>query len=125
MHVEILGRFDPVAPPLRLPLYLARVAAGFPSPADDYAERRLSLDEYVVDDPDATYFVRVEGDSMEGAGIRDGDLLVVDSSREVVSGDIVVAVLNGEMTVKRVRVRSWRGGGRRACGSCRRTRRSR
>ncbi len=88
--------------PLRL--YVGRVAAGFPSPADDHFEGPLDLNAHLVAHPAATFVVRVAGDSMLGAGIRDGDLLVVDRSREAVSGAIVVAVVDGELTVKRLRV---------------------
>ena len=87
-----------------LRLYASRVAAGFPSPADDHLEGPIDLNAHLVTHPAATFVVRVEGDSMIGAGIRDGDLLVVDRSREAVSGAIVVAVVDGELTVKRLRV---------------------
>lgn len=88
----------------RLRLYTSRVAAGFPSPADDHLEGPLDLNEHLVPHPAATFVVRVAGDSMTGAGIRDGDLLVVDRSREAKSGAIVVAVVDGELTVKRLRI---------------------
>ena len=88
----------------RLRLYTSRVAAGFPSPADDHLEGPLDLNEHLVPHPAATFVVRVAGDSMSGAGIRDGDLLVVDRAREARSGAIVVAVVDGELTVKRLRV---------------------
>jgi DNA polymerase V len=91
--------------PLALPLFLSRVPAGFPSPADDYVEKRLDLNEHLIDHPAATFFVRVKGDSMEGAGIRDGDLLVVDRALEPGHGRIVIAVVNGELTVKRLALR--------------------
>lgn len=90
-------------PPLRLPLVLWRVSAGFPSPADDYVDRTLDLNELVVKHPAATFFLRVEGDSMTGAGIYDGDLLVVDRALEPTDGKVVIAALDGELTVKRVR----------------------
>ena len=86
------------------PFFLARVSAGFPSPADDYVESALDLNAYLVRNPAATFMVRVGGDSMAGAGIRDGDLLVVDRAREAKSGAIVVAVVDGALTVKRLRV---------------------
>ena len=89
---------------LRLPLYASRVAAGFPSPADDHLERPIDLNEHLVRHPAATFVVRVAGDSMTNAGIRHGDLLVVDRSREPQPGSIVVAVVDGELTVKRLRV---------------------
>lgn len=89
---------------LPLPLYGARIAAGFPSPADDHLDESLDLNEHLVQHPAATFFVRVQGDSMEGAGIHHGDLLVVDRAREPKSGAIVVAVINGELTVKRLNI---------------------
>jgi DNA polymerase V len=95
----------PVAPApvgLSLPLYTSRIAAGFPSPADDHLEAPLDLNEHLVKHPAATFVVRVDGDSMTGAGIYSGDLLVVDRSLEAQSGRIVVAVVNGELTVKRL-----------------------
>jgi DNA polymerase V len=84
-----------------IPLYGHKVEAGFPSPADDYIEGRLSLDTHLIQHRDATFFVRAKGNSMVGAGIFDGDLLVVDRSLTPSSGDIVIAVLDAELTVKR------------------------
>lgn len=89
----------------KLPLYISRVAAGFPSPADDYLESRLDLNEYLIKSPSSTFFVRVSGDSMIGAGIHDNDLLIVDRSLDVKNNSIVIAALNGELTVKRFRRR--------------------
>ena len=77
--------------------------AGFPSPAEQYVERALDLNELLVAKPSATYYVRAEGDSMEGAGIRSGDLLVVDRSLEATDGSIVIACVDGEFTVKTLR----------------------
>ncbi len=85
---------------LLIPLFNAKVAAGFPSPADDYVERTLDLNELCITNPPATYFVRAEGDSMIDAGIAPGDLLVVDRSLSPQSGDIIIAALDGEFTVK-------------------------
>ena len=87
--------------PVRIPLYSHKVAAGFPSPADDHIEGRLSLDEHLVSNKDATFFVRARGSSMDGAGIFDGDLLVVDKSLDPSSGDIIIAIIDGDLTVKR------------------------
>ncbi len=84
-----------------LPLYACGVSAGFPSPADDYLEGSLDLNAHLVREPAATFFVRADGDSMTGAGIRDGDLLVVDRSVEAKHGSVVIASVNGELTVKR------------------------
>ncbi|WP_435930136.1 translesion error-prone DNA polymerase V autoproteolytic subunit [Dryocola sp. BD613] len=90
---------------LELPLFLERVSCGFPSPAQDYVESSLDLNKLVVKHPSATYFVRVSGDSMIGAGIGDGDLLVVDRSLTAEHGDIVVAAVAGEFTVKELHTR--------------------
>ena len=79
------------------------VVAGFPSPAEQYQEPPLDLNELLVRRPAATYFVRVEGDSMVGAGIRDGDLLVVDRSLRPADGDVIIASVDGEFTVKSYR----------------------
>ena len=87
---------------LQRPLFLSGVSAGFPSPADDYLDRKLDLNEHLVKNPAATYFVRVAGDSMTGAGINDNDILVVDRSLEPSSSNIVIAIVNGELTVKRL-----------------------
>ncbi|MBN1972172.1 MAG: translesion error-prone DNA polymerase V autoproteolytic subunit [Sedimentisphaerales bacterium] len=86
-------------------LFEAAVPAGFPSPAADYEQDRLDLNRHLVKNPAATFFVRVTGDSMIGAGIHDGDLLVVDRSLETRDKNIVIAVLDGELTVKRIRLR--------------------
>ncbi len=87
---------------LPLPLFLESVACGFPSPAADYVEKALDLNELCVHHPSATYFVRATGDSMIGAGISDGDMLVVDSSLKAQHGSIVVAAVDGEFTVKKL-----------------------
>lgn len=87
-----------------LPAFLSGVQAGFPSPADDYIENQLDLNELVVQHPAATFFVRVEGESMRDANIRSGDILVVDRSLEGANGKIVIAVMNGEFTVKRLSI---------------------
>lgn len=88
--------------PLHLPLFGHRIPAGFPSPADDYIEDRLDLNEYLVQHKEATFFLKVTGHSMVGAGINDGDLLVVDRSLEPAHGAIVIAAVDGELTVKRL-----------------------
>jgi DNA polymerase V len=88
---------------LERPLYLCCVTAGFPSPADDYIERNLDLNELLVRHPAATFFVRAYGDSMKEAGIHSGDILVVDRAEEPRENCIVVAAVNGELTVKRLR----------------------
>lgn len=87
------------------PLFSQPVPAGFPSPADDYVECRLSLDDLLIEHREATFFVRAKGNSMIGAGIHDGDVLVVDKSLQASHGDIVIAVVDGEFTVKTLRKR--------------------
>ena len=85
------------------PLFFSKVHAGFPSPADDFMDNRLNLNEYVIQNPRSTYFVKVSGDSMIGAGIFSGDILVVDRSLAVTDNRIVVAMIDGEFMVKRLR----------------------
>jgi len=80
------------------------VAAGFPSPAQDYYDGDIDLNEMLVDDQAATFIVRVSGHSMTGAGIDNGDELIVDRSKTPRDGDVVVAILDGELTVKRLRL---------------------
>jgi DNA polymerase V len=89
----------------RQPLFMATVPAGFPSPAADYEEGKLDLNKHLIRNPAATFFVRVTGDSMLKAGIHSGDLLVVDRSIEPKDKKVVIAVVNGELTVKRIRIR--------------------
>jgi DNA polymerase V len=89
----------------RQPLFIADVPAGFPSPAGDYEQESLDLNKFLIKNSAATYFVRVSGDSMLGAGIHSGDLLVVDRSIEPADKKIVIANINGQMTVKRLRIK--------------------
>lgn len=85
---------------LPLPLFTSSVPAGFPSPADDYIEERLDLNEYLVKHPSATYFARASGDSMVERGIQDGALLIVDRSIQARQNHVVIAAINGELTCK-------------------------
>lgn len=85
---------------LPIPILEGSVPAGFPSPAGDYLEPTINLEDFVTDHPNATYCVKVTGDSMNGIGISSGDMLIIDKALGAVSGDIVVAVLNGDFTVK-------------------------
>ncbi|WLE98154.1 MAG: translesion error-prone DNA polymerase V autoproteolytic subunit [Candidatus Electrothrix communis] len=87
---------------VELPLFLGGVSAGFPSPAEDYTDGSLDLNELLITNQAATFFVRVDGESMTGAGIQHDDILVVDRSRQAEHNDIVIAVLDGELTVKRL-----------------------
>jgi DNA polymerase V len=90
-----------------LPLFTCPVSAGFPSPAEDYLDGQLDLNHHLIENPTATFFVRVAGDSMIGAGIHSGDLLVVDRSLEAYDGRVAIAIVDGELLVKRLR---WRKG---------------
>lgn len=87
----------------KAPLFASEPAAGFPAPADDLVEKVLDINDLVVENPASTFFVRVRGESMEGAGIFSGDVLVVDKSVEPRDGRIVVAAVYGELVVKRLR----------------------
>ncbi len=86
-----------------LPYFDGGISAGFPSPADDFLENRISLDSELVGDTEATFYARVNGSSMEGAGLCDGDLLVIDRSIEPYDGCIAVCFVEGEFTVKRIK----------------------
>jgi len=85
------------------PLFMVPVEAGFPSPAEDYIEGRLDLNKHLIKHPAATFFVRATGESMINAGIFPGDILIVDRSLEPADKKVVIAVVNGELTVKRFR----------------------
>ena len=109
MSVSLLGcsceATDLFKNKLAIPLFMERVSAGFPSPAQDYVEQTLDLNELCIKHPAATFFVRVEGDSMIEAGIYPNDILVVDRSVQAEHGDIVIAGLHGELTVKELELR--------------------
>lgn len=87
---------------IELPLVEATISAGFPSPADDYSEARLDLNKELITNESATFYARVRGDSMTLAGISDGDLLIIDKSKTPINGSIVVCLIDGEFTVKRL-----------------------
>ncbi len=89
--------------PIKIPLYNESVKAGFPSPADDFIDKHIDLNELLIRHPAATFFVRVKGDSMINSGILSGDVLIVDRALEANNNCIVIAVINGELTVKRLR----------------------
>ena len=98
----------PDAPRRPLPLDGVKVSAGFPSPAADYEDARLDINDYLVRNPVSTFFFAVQGDSMQGAEIFDGDILVVDRSIRARHGHVVVAFINGERLVKRLHRRGGR-----------------
>jgi DNA polymerase V len=87
---------------LNIPLFTSKVQAGFPSPADDYIEQGLDLNDFLIKRPTATFFMKVAGDSMKDAGINNDDILIVDRSLTAIHNSIVVAVVNSEYTVKRL-----------------------
>jgi DNA polymerase V len=91
-----------IGSPLPLPIFLANVQAGFPSPAEDFLDKTLDLNELLIAHPAATFFVRVAGDSMQNAGISSGDVLIVDRALDALDNAIVIAVINAEFTVKRL-----------------------
>ena len=88
---------------LKIPLFESGVSAGFPSPADDYLDLPIDLNEFLIKHPAATFYVRVKVNSMEGAGIRNGDLLIVDRAEEPRNKSIVLGIIDGEFTVKRIK----------------------
>jgi len=101
MHVDAIYTPD-LSTCYKLPVFLIRLPAALPSPADDYIEGELELNQHLLKHPAATYFVRVTGDSMLDAGIHSSDILVVDRSLEAIDGNVIVAALDGELTVKRL-----------------------
>ena len=88
---------------LNIPMVTSKVAAGFPSPAEEHVEKRLDPSDYLVDQEDATFFVTIQGESMIDVGLMPGDIAVVDKSKEPKPGNIVVAIVDGEFTVKILR----------------------
>lgn len=101
--IEVVKAFiEGIGAPVRCPLFSSKVQAGFPSPADDHIEQYLDLNTHLIKHPAATFFVIANGDSMRDAGIRSGDLLLVDRALDATHQKIVVAALNGELTVKRL-----------------------
>ena len=104
-NVNACFRPDPNASSQAIPLLAGRIAAGFPSPADDYVDQSLDLNTHLIEHPEASFFIRVKGHSMVGAGIHDGDLLIVDRALEPRDGKIVIAAIQGELTVKRLKFR--------------------
>ena len=98
--------FDSTAKKLRIPLLNDSVSAGFPSPADDYTEKHIDLNEHLISNPFSTFFLRVKGDSMINAGIKDKDLIIVDKSLIAKPGNIIIAMIDGEFTIKRLSIKN-------------------
>jgi len=87
---------------LKIPLLSDSISAGFPSPADDYTEENIDLNDYLISNPFSTFFLRVKGDSMINAGIKNNDLIIVDKSLNAKPGNIIIAMIDGEFTIKRL-----------------------
>ena len=101
-----MDSFDSTTKRLRIPLLNDSVSAGFPSPADDYTEENIDLNEYLISNPFSTFFLRVKGESMINAGIKDKDLIIVDKSLIAKPGNIVIAMIDGEFTIKRLSIKN-------------------
>ena len=101
---KVALQFHPISgqTSFQIPLMNSAVAAGFPSPAEDHLDLPIDLNKYLVKNPAATFYVRVDGDSMDEADIHQGDILIVDRSESHGTGSVVLAVLNGEFTVKKL-----------------------
>ena len=101
-----MDSFDSTTKRLRIPLLNDSVSAGFPSPADDYTEENIDLNEHLISNPFSTFFLRVKGDSMVNAGIKDKDLILEDKSLIAKPGNIVIAMIDGEFTIKRLSIKN-------------------
>ena len=101
-----MDSFDSTSKKFKIPLLNDSVSAGFPSPADDYTEENIDLNEHLISNPFSTFFLRVKGDSMINAGIKDKDLIIVDKSLIAKPGDIVIAMIDGEFTIKRLSIKN-------------------
>ena len=101
-----MDSFDSATKKFKIPLLNDSVSAGFPSPADDYTEENIDLNEHLISNPFSTFFLRVKGDSMINAGIKDKDLIIVDKSLIPKPGNIVIAMIDGEFTIKRLSIKN-------------------
>jgi len=101
-----LDSFDSATKKFKIPLLTDSVSAGFPSPADDYTEENIDLNEHLISNPFSTFFLRVKGDSKINAGIKDKDLIIVDKSLIDKPGNIVIAMIDGEFTIKRLSIKN-------------------
>ena len=97
-----MDSFDLTTKKLKIPLLTDSVSAGFPSPADDHTEENIDLNEHLISNPFSTFFLRVKGESMINAGIKDKDLIIVDKSLTARPGHIIIAMIDGEFTIKRL-----------------------
>jgi len=101
-----LDSIDSTTKKFKIPLLNDSVSAGFPSPADDYTEENIDLNEHLISNPFSTFFLRVKGDSMINAGIKDKDLIIVDKSLIAKPGNIIIAMIDGEFTIKRLSIKN-------------------
>ena len=101
-----MDSFGSAAKKFKLPLLTDYVSAGFPSPADDHTEENIDLNEHLISNPFSTFFLRVKGDSMINAGIKDKDLIIVDKSLIAKPGNIIIAMIDGEFTIKRLSIKN-------------------
>ena len=101
-----MDSFGSTSKKFKIPLLNDSVSAGFPSPADDYTEENIDLNEHLISNPFSTFFLRVKGDSMINAGIRDKDLIIVDKSLTAKPGNIIIAMVDGEFTIKRLSIKN-------------------
>ena len=101
-----MNSFSSASEKLKIPLLSDSISAGFPSPADDYTEENIDLNEHLISNPFSTFFLRVKGDSMINAGIQDKDLIIVDKSLTAKPGNIIIAIIDGEFTVKRLSIKN-------------------
>ena len=101
-----MDSFSSTSKNFKIPLLNDSVSAGFPSPADDYTEENIDLNEHLISNPFSTFFLRVKGDSMINAGIKDKDLIIVDKSLIAKPGNIVIAMIDGEFTIKRLSIKN-------------------
>ena len=105
-YIKVLDSFDSTTKKFKIPLLTDSVSAGFPSPADDYTEENIDLNEHLISNPFSTFFLRVKGDSMINAGIKDKDLIIVDKSLTARPGNIIIAMIDGEFTIKRLSIKN-------------------
>ena len=101
-----MDSFDSTTKKFKIPLLTDSVSAGLPSPADDYTEENIDLNEHLISNPFSTFFLRVKGDSMINAGIKDKDLIIVDKSLTARPGNIIIAMIDGEFTIKRLSIKN-------------------
>ncbi len=101
-----MNSFNSTTKSFKIPLLNDSVSAGFPSPADDYTEENIDLNEHLISNPFSTFFLRVKGDSMINAGIKDKDLIIVDKSLTAKPGNIIIAMIDGEFTIKRLSIKN-------------------